>query len=304
MAAWDGLKRMFRRKRDVPEGLWMKCEGCGSLLYRKEVLDHLHVCPECNFHFTLPAMDRIQLLVDEGSFEEKWGDLAPTDPLGFVALVTYKEKLEEAQKLTGLRDAIVVGRARLAGHAIMIGVTDSRFIMGSMGSVVGEKVARTFEHAREAGLPVVFVSGSGGGARMYEGMLSLMQMAKTSAAIARYQQDGGFFISVLTHPTMAGVMASFASLGDLVVAEPRALIGFTGPRVIQETIKQELPEGFQTSEFLLDHGFLDRIVERRNLRSELATLLDYARHRAAPPTGAFVESGMAEGGGLALPEGT
>jgi acetyl-CoA carboxylase carboxyl transferase subunit beta len=280
MASWDGFKRMFRRKQDLPEGLWMKCDDCGSLIYRKEVEQNHHVCPECAFHFTLPAMDRVRLLVDPGSFEEMWNDLEPIDPLGFVALSAYKDKLQEAQKLTGLKDAIVTGRAKLLGHDIMIGVTDSRFIMGSMGSVVGEKVTRTFEKGRELGIPVVFISGSGGGARMYEGMLSLMQMAKTSAAIARYQDAGGFYISVLTHPTMAGVMASFASLGDLTVAEPRALIGFTGPRVIQETIKQDLPEGFQTSEFLLDHGFLDRIVERKNLRTELAMFLEYARNRA------------------------
>jgi acetyl-CoA carboxylase carboxyl transferase subunit beta len=280
MASWDGIKRMFRRKRDLPEGLWMKCDGCGSLIYRKEVEQNHRVCPECAFHFTLPAMDRIRLLVDPDSFEEMWCDLASTDPLGFVALSSYKDKIAEAQKLTGLKDAIVTGRAKLLGHDIMIGVTDSRFIMGSMGSVVGEKVTRTFEAGRDLGLPVIFVSGSGGGARMYEGTLSLMQMAKTSAAIARYQDAGGFYISVLTHPTMAGVMASFASLGDLVVAEPRALIGFTGPRVIQETIKQDLPDGFQTSEFLLDHGFLDRIIERKTMRAELAMFLDYARNRA------------------------
>jgi len=287
MATWDGFKRMFRRKRDLPEGLWMKCEDCGSLIYRKEVEQNHRVCPECAFHFTLPARDRIQLLVDPDSFEELWPDLAPSDPLNFVALSSYKDKIAEAQKATGLKDAIVTGRAKLAGHDILIGVTDSRFLMGSMGSVVGEKVTRTFETAREQGVPVVFVSGSGGGARMYEGMLSLMQMAKTSAAIARFQDAGGFYVSVLTHPTMAGVMASFASLGDLTVAEPRALIGFTGPRVIQETIKQELPEGFQTSEFLLDHGFLDRIVERKAMREELAMILEYARHcRPAVPAAA------------------
>jgi acetyl-CoA carboxylase carboxyl transferase subunit beta len=270
---------MFRRKRDLPEGLWMKCDDCGSLIYRKEVEQNQRVCPECAFHFTLPARDRIQLLVDPDSFEELWPDLAPSDPLNFKALAAYKDKIVEAQKATGLKDAIVTGRAKLEGHDILVGVTDSRFLMGSMGSVVGEKVTRTFETAKELGVPVVFVSGSGGGARMYEGMLSLMQMAKTSAAIARFQDAGGFYISVLTHPTMAGVMASFASLGDLTVAEPRALIGFTGPRVIQETIKQDLPEGFQTSEFLLDHGFLDRIVERKAMRAELAMILQYASHR-------------------------
>ncbi len=296
MATWDGLKRMFRRKRDLPEGLWMKCEGCGSLIYRKEVEQNHSVCSECQFHFTLPAMDRIRLLVDPDTFEEQWADLAPCDPLNFVALAAYRQKVEEAQKATGLKDAIVTGRARLAGHEIMIGVTDSRFLMGSMGSVVGEKVTRTFEAAREQGVPVVFVSGSGGGARMYEGMLSLMQMAKTSAAIARYQAAGGFFISVLTHPTMAGVMASFASLGDLMVAEPRALIGFTGPRVIQETIKQELPEGFQTSEFLLEHGFLDRIIERKTMPAELGVLLDYATHRRRSDAAVLARREISEAG--------
>jgi acetyl-CoA carboxylase carboxyl transferase subunit beta len=303
MATWDGFKRMFRRKRDLPEGLWMKCDDCGSLLYRKEVEERLLVCPECNYHFTLSAPERIRLLVDPGSFEELWTDLSPVDPLNFTAVSSYRDKLAEAQRVTGLKDAIVVGRARLAEHDVMIGVTDSRFIMGSMGSVVGEKVARMFERARELGVPAILVSGSGGGARMYEGALSLMQMAKTSAAVARYQEAGGLYISVLTHPTMAGVMASFASLGDLMIAEPRALIGFTGPRVIQQTIKQELPEGFQTSEFLLDHGFLDRIVERKNLRAELAAFLDaFPMRRAEEAVGARRAGGEDEG--EAVPDGT
>jgi len=204
-----------------------------------------------------------------------WPNLEPVDALRFEGVTSYRQKIAAAQKQTGQKDACVAGTGRIAGREVLFGMTDSRFMMGSMGSVVGEKITRAFEHAAERRIPVVFVSGSGGGARMYEGCLSLMQMAKTSAAVARFSERGGLYISVLTHPTMAGVMASFAALGDVTIAEPKALIGFTGPRVIEQTIKQELPKGFQTSEFLLEHGFLDMVVERRRLKDEVARLLSY-----------------------------
>jgi acetyl-CoA carboxylase carboxyl transferase subunit beta len=274
--AWDGLKKfVFSDKPDSPDSLWMKCEGCGNLVYRKAVAEKLKTCPECNFHFSMTAQERIASLVDDGTFEELWSELAPADPLGFVAAVSYKEKVKEDQKITGLNDAAVVGRGKMNGREVVVGVTDSRFIMGSMGSVVGEKVARAAEKAIELGAPFIMVSGSGGGARMYEGCLSLMQMAKTSAAVGRLDSAGGLFISVLTNPTMAGVMASFASLGHVIIAEPKALIGFTGPRVIEQTIGKKLPPGFQRSEFLLEHGIIDMIVDRSSMKAEVSRLLEY-----------------------------
>jgi len=233
------------------------------------------VCPRCNYYFVLGAHERIGLLLDEGSFVEEAVGLMTADPLDFKAVKTYREKLKDARAETGLSEACVVGRGTLDGGKVALGVTDSRFIMGSMGSVVGEKVTRLVELAGEKELPLVIVSGSGGGARMYEGILSLMQMAKTSAALARFAQSKLPFISVLTHPTMAGVMASFASLGDVVIAEPGALIGFTGPRVIEQTIRQKLPEGFQRSEFLLEHGLIDMIVNRCDLKPTISRLLNF-----------------------------
>jgi len=274
--AWDGLKRFIsRKKKEMPAGLAIQCEGCKQLVFRKLVEERQKTCPECNYHFTLTAPERIELCVDPGTFEEMWPLMGPTDPLNFSGAAAYKDKIKEAQGKTGLRDAIVVGKGRVHGHPCVFGVTDSRFLMGSMGSVVGEKIARATEKALELSIPLIIVSGSGGGARMYEGCLSLMQMAKTSAALAWFHEAGGLFISVLTNPTMAGVMASFASLGDVILAEPKALIGFTGPRVIEQTIKQELPKGFQRSEFLLERGFIDRIVERQAMKDELAKIIDY-----------------------------
>ncbi|MBI5366079.1 MAG: acetyl-CoA carboxylase carboxyltransferase subunit beta [Planctomycetes bacterium] len=280
--AWDGLKKfVFRRKRDLPEGLWMRCDDCGALIYKKVVEERNNTCPECNYHFPMTAPERIQLLLDPGSFHELWEDLTPVDPLGFVGVNVYRDRLAETQIQTGLRDAAIVGVGTIQSKPLVFGVTDSRFIMGSMGSVVGEKIARGAELAAQEKLPYVVISGSGGGARMYEGCLSLMQMAKTSAAIARLHDAGGVFVSVLTHPTMAGVMASFAALGHIVIAEPKALIGFTGPRVIEQTIKQELPKGFQRAEFMLDHGFVDLIVARQELRETLARILGYIPGRVA-----------------------
>jgi acetyl-CoA carboxylase carboxyl transferase subunit beta len=273
--AFEKIKKFMSRKKQIPGDLWMKCPDCGGMIFKKEVEDRKKVCTQCEYHFTLSPQERIDLMLDPGSWNEMWSDLEPVDALKFEGEISYRKKIEAAQKETGQKDACLAGTGRVDGREVVFGMTDSRFMMGSMGSVVGEKVARAFEAAAERKLPVVFVSGSGGGARMFEGCLSLMQMAKTSAAIARHSEAGGLFISVLTNPTMAGVMASFAALGDVTVAEPKALIGFTGPRVIEQTIKQELPKGFQTSEFLLEHGFLDAVVERRRLKEEVSRLLSY-----------------------------
>lgn len=269
--------RVMPRKRGVPEGLWLRCNGCNATVFRKVVDERLGVCPECDYHFYVPAATRIRQLLDADSFEEWFADLRPRDPLRFKDKKPYKDRLVEEQKRTGLSEASIVGRGYMRGRPIVFGLTDSAFIMGSMGSVVGEKLARAIEKATEMSLPLIIVSGSGGGARMHEGILSLMQMGKVSAALARYHEAGGLFISVLTNPTMGGVAASFASLGDIVLAEPKALIGFAGPRVVKATVKVALPEDFQTSEFLLEHGFVDRIVSRQNLRTEIARIIDYCR---------------------------
>jgi len=262
-------------KRGVPEGLWKRCPGCQQTIFRKEAEKRQGVCPECDYHWYVPATERIRQVLDEGTFEEWDAELEPTDPLGFVDKMPYAERIVKEQKRTGLRDAAICGTGMVRGRRVAFGVTDSSFMMGSMGSVVGEKLTRLIERATEQQLPLIIVSGSGGGARMQEGLLSLMQMAKVSAALARFDQAGGLFISVLTNPTMGGVAASFASLGDVVFAEPKALIGFAGPRTIEATIRIELPKGFQTSEFLLEHGFVDRIVRRADLKSEIARTIDY-----------------------------
>lgn len=263
------------RRKGIPEGLWTKCEECSEIVYNKTLQENEKVCPKCDYHFTMGAHERIESLIDAGTFVELDSDLSPLDPLKFQGPKSYIEKIKESQQATGLKDAIITGRGRLNKIKVTLAVTDSRFMMGSMGSVVGERLTRLIEYATKHHLPLVVVSGSGGGARMYEGMLSLMQMAKTSAALSRHHQASQLFISVLTNPTMAGVMASFASLGDVILAEPRALIGFTGPRVIEQTIRQKLPEGFQTSEFLLEHGLIDRIVHRKQLKSLLSRLLEF-----------------------------
>jgi acetyl-CoA carboxylase carboxyl transferase subunit beta len=272
----DNSEEAARRpKRGVPEGLWLRCPGCEQTVFRKQVEQLLGVCPECDHHFYVSAQERIRQVLDEGTFEEWDGHLRPTDPLNFADKKPYREKLILEQKRTGLTDAAITGGGMIRARRVAFGVTDSAFIMGSMGSVVGERLTRLVERATEQNLPLIIISGSGGGARMHEGILSLMQMAKVSAALARYDQAGGLFISVLTNPTMGGVAASFASLGDLVIAEPKALIGFAGPRTIKATIRLELPKGFQTSEFLLEHGFIDRIVHRAQLKSEIARTIDY-----------------------------
>ncbi len=263
------------RKKEIPDGLWTKCQECSETLYNKTLEENLRVCPKCNYHFTLGAYERINILLDKDTFREYDKDMVSPDPLDFKGPKTYKEKLAADQGLTGLKDAVVSGEGSLDNKKIIIAVTDSRFIMGSMGSVVGEKITRAIEAATERKLSLIIVSGSGGGARMYEGMYSLMQMSKTCAALAYHHKEKLAYISVLTDPTMAGVMASFAGVGDVIIAEPKALIGFTGPRVIEQTIRQKLPPGFQRSEFLLEHGLIDMIVHRKNLKQTLSQLLDY-----------------------------
>lgn len=270
---WNNMIR--RPKRGVPEGLWRRCPGCQETIFRKEAERRQGVCPQCDYHWYVSARQRIDQVLDEGTFEEWDADLEPADPLEFFDKKAYADRLKAEQARTGLKDAAVVGTGMIRARRVAFGVTDSSFIMGSMGSVVGERLTRLIERATEQNLPLIIISGSGGGARMHEGVLSLMQMAKVSAALARYDQAGGLFISVLTNPTMGGVAASFASLGDLVFAEPKALIGFAGPRTIKATIHIELPKGFQTSEFLLEHGFVDRIVPRPDLKSEIARAIDY-----------------------------
>jgi acetyl-CoA carboxylase carboxyl transferase subunit beta len=262
-------------KSSVPEGLWLRCPSCGGMIYRKQMEANLHVCPECQHHFRIGGMERVRQLADTGTFQPLFEELAPADPLKFKDLKGYAERAVAEQAKSGRRDAIVSGQCFIKGRPALVSVLDLSFMMGSMGSVVGESITRTIEKATAENLPMIIVSGSGG-ARMQESGLSLMQMAKTSAALARFDDAGGLFISVLTDPTTGGVTASFAMLGDVILAEPKALIGFAGPRVIQQTIRQELPEGFQRSEFLEKGGFVDRVVHRAELRGEIARLIDYA----------------------------
>jgi acetyl-CoA carboxylase carboxyl transferase subunit beta len=265
----------FRKKREVPDGLWMRCPGCNATLYRKVVAENLEVCPDCGHHFRLGARGRVAQLVDPDSFEELFADVAPADPLAFEwAGKRYADRLAAEQKKTGNIEACMTGIGYIKGRRIAMGVMDGDFLMGSMGSVMGEKITRIIEEATNLKLPLIIVCMSGG-ARMHEGALSLMQMAKTSAALARYDEAGGLYLALLTDPTTGGTTASFAMLGDIIMAEPKALIGFAGQRVIANTIKAELPDGFQTAEFLLEKGFVDMIVPRHELRSEIARLIDY-----------------------------
>jgi len=263
------------KKKEIPDGLWTKCEECSQTLYNKTLEENLRVCPKCDYHFGLTAYERINLLFDKDTFNEFDKDMVSADPLDFKGPKTYKDKLKQDQEATGLRDAVISGEGKINLRPAVMAVTDSRFIMGSMGSVVGEKITRAIEFATKNKLPMIIVSGSGGGARMYEGLYSLMQMAKTCAALSYHHKENLPYISVLTNPTMAGIMASFAGVGDIILAEPNALIGFTGPRVIEQTIRQKLPAGFQRSEFLLNHGLIDMIVHRKNMKNTLSQLLDY-----------------------------
>lgn len=274
MSWFDNLKtpriktQVSQRTSKIPEGLWVKCAQCAEVLQSRVLRENLMVCPECGHHFRMSAAERIASLTDEGSFDEYGEELVSTDPLEFDDLKPYKDRLRSAASSTGIKDAFVAGKAKLGGLPYHLGVFEFKFMGGSMGVVVGEKVALLFEHALKEKLPAVVVSASGG-ARMQEGILSLMQMAKTTALLARMKEQGIPYFSVLSDPTTGGVAASFAMLGDVILAEPNALVGFAGPRVIEQTIRQSLPPGFQRSEFLLKHGFVDRIVPRKDLASEL-----------------------------------
>jgi acetyl-CoA carboxylase carboxyl transferase subunit beta len=268
------LKLPTNKKREMPEGLWQKCPECGEVIHNLELVQNLKVCPKCDFHFTLPAKERIDNLIDPGTFIEFDPNMLSVDVLSFKGVATYGDRLKSYQEKTGLKDAVLTGFGNLQDRAVAVAAMDINFLAATMGSVVGEKITRLIERATAEKRPVIIFSASGG-ARMYEGMLSLMQMAKTSAALARHAKAGQPYISVVTHPTTAGVMASFASLGDLILAEPKCMIGFAGPRVIKETTHQDLPPGFQTAEFLQDHGLIDRIVHRKQLRSTLIAMLGY-----------------------------
>jgi len=267
-----------RRSKEMPEGLWTKCPSCGEVIHNIALTENLNVCPKCAHHFTLGAHARIGLLADPGTFEEMDARMTSVDALEFTGVASYKNRLEVYQEKTGLRDAVVTGMARIDGQKTGLAVMDFHFLAASMGSVVGEKITRVVERSTREKLPVIIVSASGG-ARMYESVLSLMQLAKTCGALAHHAQARLPYISVLTHPTMAGVMASFASVGDLIFAEPKSMIGFAGPRVIKETTHQTLPEGFQTAEFLEKRGLIDAVIPRSHLKSSLSTALGYLSPR-------------------------
>jgi acetyl-CoA carboxylase carboxyl transferase subunit beta len=262
------------RKRNIPEGLWTKCKRCGVMIYDKELDDNQKVCPKCQYHFSIGARERIHALVETCSFEESDASMESVDILKFTGVSSYTDKLEQNTKATSLKDAVCTGIGRIGKYRVALGVMDFRFLGGSMGSVVGERLTRLIEAATDKGLPVIIISTSGG-ARMYEGMFSLMQMAKTCGALAYHAKAKLPYISVLTNPTMAGVLASFASVGDLILAEPGAMIGFAGPRVIESMTQSDLPDGFQTAEFLLDHGLIDAIVPRGEMKARLCSLLEY-----------------------------
>lgn len=274
--AWFKKKTEIKpeKKVKIPEGLWVKCDNCREIVYKKEIEKNRQVCPKCNYHFRISSREHLRLLADEGSFVELDADLATTNPLGFVDNMPYDVRVDDSRKRSGLNEAAIYGPAMLAGRPVVLAIMDFSFMGGSMGSVVGEKIARAAELACDQRIPLITVSSSGG-ARMQEGMFSLMQMAKVSAAIGRIRELDVLYISVLADPTFGGVTASFAMLGDIIIAEPRSLVGFAGPRVIEQTIKQQLPENFQRAEFLLDHGMIDLVVERQELKETLATLIGH-----------------------------
>jgi len=266
------------KKRDIPEGLWTKCPKCATMIFDKELDENLKVCAKCGHHFGIGARERIHALVETCSFEEMDAQMVSVDALTFTGVAAYTDKLEEYQKATRLKDAVITGVGKVGEHRVALGVMDFSFLGGSMGSVVGEKLTRLIEAATEKGLPLIIISTSGG-ARMYEGMFSLMQMAKTCGALAYHDKARLPYVSVLTHPTTAGVMASFATVGDLIIAEPGAMIGFAGPRVIKDTTQAELPPGFQTAEFLVEHGLIDAIVPRKEMKEKLIYYLDFLAER-------------------------
>ena len=263
-----------KKKRDIPQGLFQKCPGCGEVVHEIELAQNQRVCPRCDYHFPQSARERLEHLMDAETFVEMDADLKSIDTLQFHGMVTYKDRLKKYQQATGLSDAVISGYGLIDGYKVAIAVMDFSFLAATMGSVVGERITRTIEYGTRERSAVIIVSASGG-ARMYEGMLSLMQMAKTSGALARHAEQRLPYISVLTNPTTAGVMASFASLGDVIIAEPKSMIGFAGPRVIKETTHQDLPKAFQTAEFLVEHGLIDMIVHRRKMRDEISRLLSY-----------------------------
>ena len=271
---WADVKPVAKRNA-IPEGLWLRCPSCEKMVYRKQMEANFHVCPECDHHYRISASERVRQLSDPGSFEPMFTELRCADPLRFTDMKPYPERIAEANKLTGQNEGCLAGVGFVKGRQVMLCCLDLTFMMGSMGSVVGETITRSIEAATERDLPLIIVSCSDG-ARMQESGLSLMQMAKTSGALAKFDEKGGLFISVLTDPTTGGVTASFAMLGDVIFAEPKALICFAGPRVIQQTIRQALPEGFQRAEFLLKAGMVDRVVHRNELRNEIARVVDYA----------------------------
>ena len=269
------------KKKEIPEGLWVKCPKCEAMIFDKELDESLKVCSKCSYHFTISARERIHSLVETCSFEELSADMVSVDTLGFTGAASYLDKLNSNSRKTGLKDAVITGLGKIGEHRVALGVMDFSFLGGSMGVVVGEKLTRLIEAGTQKNLPVIIISTSGG-ARMYEGMFSLMQMAKTCGALAYHARAKLPYISVLTHPTTAGVMASYASVGDLIIAEPGAMIGFAGPRVIKDTTQAELPPGFQTAEFLLDRGLIDAIVHRKDMKAQLITYLDFMMaHRKA-----------------------
>jgi acetyl-CoA carboxylase carboxyl transferase subunit beta len=263
-----------KRRSDIPEGLFQKCPGCAEVVHEIELMENLRVCPHCDYHFPQSAKERIESLLDPGSFVEMDAGLHSVDSLRFQGMATYKDRLKKYQESTGLIDAVVSGYGTIEGSRVAIAVMDFAFLAATMGSVVGERITRVIEYATTERIPIIIISASGG-ARMYEGMLSLMQMAKTSGALARHAEAGLPYVSVLTNPTTAGVMASYASLGDIIIAEPKSMIGFAGPRVIKETTHQDLPKGFQTAEFLEEHGLIDQIVHRKKLRPQIAEFLRF-----------------------------
>jgi acetyl-CoA carboxylase carboxyl transferase subunit beta len=268
------LKTQSRKKRDIPQGLFQKCPGCNEVISEIELNENVRVCPRCDYHFALSAKDRIGNLLDSQTFVEMDADLKSIDTLRFQGMASYKDRLKNYQERTGLTDAVISGHGMIDGYKVALAVMDFGFLAATMGSVVGERITRTIEYGTDERAAVIIVSASGG-ARMYEGMLSLMQMAKTSGALARHADARLPYISVLTNPTTAGVMASFASLGDVIIAEPKSMIGFAGPRVIKETTHQDLPKGFQTAEFLEEHGLIDIIVHRKKMRETISQLLGY-----------------------------
>lgn len=264
----------IEKKVKIPEGLWVKCDNCKEIVYRKEIEKNLKVCPKCNYHFRISALERLELIIDKDSLAEIGADLLSADPLGFRDTISYHDRINENQEKSGLSEAVITGEARIHGFNVVIAIMDFAFLGGSMGSVVGEKIVKAAEFALAEKIPFITIASSGG-ARMQEGIFSLMQMAKTAAAIGRLRDAGVLYISILSDPTFGGVTASFAMLGDLIIAEPKSLIGFAGPRVIEQTIKQQLPENFQRAEFLLDHGMIDMVVERKNLRDALGRIMTH-----------------------------